>query len=128
MSIFPDVFALLNVAAVQAFFGSDKPRIYPHGSAPQSPASPYLTWYSADVTPENTLAETPAIDRDSVQVDIWSDSEGKGAAREMEQLALAVRDTIEGAGHDIQQMFDGGQDARTMRFRTTIIFTFWNPR
>lgn len=127
MSLFPDVFALLNVGAVQAFFGSDKPRIYPHGSAPQSPSGPYVTWYSADVTPENTLAETPAIDRNSVQVDVWSKNEEKASAREAEALALAVRDEIETA-HDIEQMFDGGQDAATMRYRTTIIFTFWNNR
>lgn len=127
MSLFPDVFGLLNVPAVQAFVGASRPRIYAHGSAPQAPASPYITWHTPDSVPENTLAETPAIDRASVQVDIWSNSEEAGAAREAERLALAVRDAIE-AAHDIQQMFDGGQDASTMRFRFTIVFTYWLDR
>jgi hypothetical protein len=72
----------------------DPPRISRHGRAPQDSARPYVTWGLVVATPENTLSETPAMDRCTVQVDCWSMD-----SAEVVELAKAVRDLIEPVAH-----------------------------
>jgi hypothetical protein len=121
----PDVFSLLNVAAIQAFVGSPA-RIYRHGIAPQSTTGPYLTWFNVDGVPENHLDGTPPVDAFALQVDCWSANSGDGSTQ-VNALAKAVRDQIETA-HDITSFSGDAQDFETQRYRITITFTFWNPR
>lgn len=122
----PNVFDVLNVAAVRAFVGTNPPRIYRHGNAPQAVLGPYVTWVVVSGTPENHLDGTPPIDNVSVQVDCWTVNTGTGS-QQASDFGTAVRDAIESAGHDIT-FFADSQDYETQRFRITITFSFWNPR
>lgn len=94
--MFPQVFQTLKAsAAVKNIVGTNPPRIYRHGSAPQRPDGlpfdqPYITWFIVVGTPENTLSELPATDRVTVQVDCWHQTDSG-----IEALAIAVRDAIE---------------------------------
>jgi hypothetical protein len=122
----PDVFALLDVAAVQAFVGAPA-RIYRHGIAvAQSPVAPYITWSMVTGTPENHLDGTPPVDRMSIQVDCWSENTGAGSIQ-IGNLARAVRDQVETAHHI--ETFDADlRDPETMRYRASLTFTWWAPR
>lgn len=122
----PDVFSLLNVAAITAYVGTNPPRIYRAGQAPQNVAAPYVTWAVIDGVPENALADTPAIDSFSIQVDLWSDNAGTGADG-VDALANVVRDQIETA-HHITAISNDGIDELTQRYRLTITFTYWLSR
>lgn len=92
----PPVFQTLKAStAVKAIVGQNPPRIYRHGSAPQRPDGlplnePYITWFLAAGSPENTLSELPACDHLVVQVDCWHQTDSG-----VEALAIAVRDAIE---------------------------------
>ena len=65
-------------------------RIYRHGSAPQNVAKPYITWFLVSGTPENNISASPCSDRDSVQIDCWSESD-----EQVETLAYAVRSALD---------------------------------
>lgn len=89
--MFPPVFTTLKTSTdVKNIVGTNPPRIYRHGSAPQDVSKPYLTWFVVVGVPENTLSELPAADRVSVQIDCWHQTDAG-----VEALALAVRDAIE---------------------------------
>lgn len=122
----PDVFAVLNVAAVRAFVGTNPPRIYRHGNAPLNVAAPYLTWHVVSGTPENLIDGTPPIDNVSVQVDCWTNNTGTGS-QQAHDLAEAVRDAIE-VSHHVTQFGSDTQDFETQRFRVSLTFSFWNHR
>ncbi|MDQ3288649.1 MAG: DUF3168 domain-containing protein [Pseudomonadota bacterium] len=121
----PDVFSLLNVAAVRAFVGTP-PRIYRHGQAPQDAVAPYITWFSVYGRPEITLSETPAVDNYTIQVDCWSNNTGTGSTQ-VNALAMAVRDTIEARFHVTAQSIDE-QDFQTQRYRIGLQFTYFEHR
>lgn len=93
--MFPPVFQTLKASqAVKDIVGTNPPRIYRHGSAPQRPdglplGDPYITW-SCTAAPENTLSETPATDRVTIQIDCWHQTDAG-----IETLAVAVRDAME---------------------------------
>lgn len=124
--MFPDVFALLNTAAVRALVGTTPPRIYRHGTAPQGVTAPYVTWFVASGAPENVLDGTPPVDNVTVQVDCWTNNTGTGADQ-ANTLGAAVRDAIE-ADHHVTQFGNDSQDFETQRFRVSLTFTFWNQR
>lgn len=65
-------------------------RIYRHGSAPQNVQKPYITWFLVTGTPENVLNAAPCSDRNTVQIDCWSESD-----EQIEQLAYSVRDALD---------------------------------
>lgn len=65
-------------------------RIYRHGSAPQNVQKPYITWFMVAGTPENVLNAAPCSDRDTVQIDCWSESD-----ESIETLAYAVRSALD---------------------------------
>ena len=118
----PPVYALLAAnSGVTNFVGSDPSRIYRHGNAPQRVATPYITWYTT-LAPENDISDLPRIDKNTVQIDVWSEKDA-----EVEELAEAVRDAVEPFHH----MISAGpntRDPETMRYRITLIFTFWTDR
>lgn len=86
----PPIYTTLQASAqVRALLGA-RPRVFRMGEAPQDCAKPYATWLVISGVPENTLSETPAVDRASIQIDVWT----KGDA-ECVEVATAIRDQME---------------------------------
>ena len=65
-------------------------RIYRHGSAPQDVVKPYITWFLVTGQPQDVLNAAPCHDRNTVQIDCWSDSDTG-----VETLAYAVRAALD---------------------------------
>lgn len=119
----PPVFQILKAsAAVKAIVGTNPPRIYRHGRAPQDATRPYVTWQVVSGVPENHLSDTPPVDRMSVQVDCWHPSDAG-----IEDLASAVRDAGEAAGHCTGVIVDE-RDAETKLYRLSLQFDFFTDR
>jgi hypothetical protein len=119
----PLVFQTLKAsAAVKAIVGTNPPRIYRHGSAPQDATRPYITWSVISAEPANHLSGTPSADRMGVQVDCWHQTDAG-----IEQLAEAARDAIEPGAHMTGIIFDG-RDAETKLYRIGLQFDFWDQR
>lgn len=89
--MFPPVFQTLKTSQeVKDIVGTSPPRIFRHGDVPQDLERPYISWFLVLGVPENTLSELPIIDRLTVQIDCWHQTD-KG----VELLATAVRDALE---------------------------------
>lgn len=116
----PPIFATLKAASPVTDIVAE--RIYRHGDAPQGVAAPYVSFYTT-IAPENTLSETPGIDRCSVTVDCWSPDDA-----EVEALATAVRDAIEPHAHLINVPIDNRDRQNTKLYRMALQFDWWNPR
>lgn len=122
-----DVRSLLAESAdVTAIIGSNPVRAFPHGDAPQSQKGAYVTFAVIYAQPENNLSHLPLVDRQTVQVDCWSGTDGAGAA-EIYALGRAVRDALEPHGH-MTAVIANGRDAETMRYRIGMRFDFWRDR
>lgn len=65
-------------------------RIYRHGSAPQNVTKPYITWFMVTGTPVDVINAAPCSDRDTVQIDCWSETD-----EGIESLAYAVRQALD---------------------------------
>lgn len=93
----PNVFATINVPAVQAYVGSVPPRIYDFGSAPQGVVAPYITFSDAADAPYDQISGPPCGDFDTVEIDMYAgpDDSQKAVIR---ALARAVRDVLDSAG------------------------------
>ncbi len=123
MTMLPPVFNLLTAAApVLALVDR---RIYRHGNAPRPTTAPYLTWFQVVAAPENTLSETPTIDRSTIQIDIWVD--GPDGDKRAERIAEAVRDALEPHAHMTSAPIDR-RDPETRLWRMALEFDFWLPR
>ena len=121
--MFPPVFQTLKAsAAVKNIVGTNPPRIYAHGDAPQDSAKPYITWFLVSGTPENTLSELPAVDRDQVQVDCWHPT-----AAGIKLLATAARDAIEPSAHLVSVPVDD-RDPETKLYRVALVFDWFVNR
>lgn len=93
--MFPPVFQTLKAStAVKNIVGTNPPRIYRHGEAPQDTTRPYMTWFIVTATPDNHLSGTPADDRFTVQLDCWHQTDAGVVL-----LATAARDAIEPYAH-----------------------------
>jgi hypothetical protein len=88
----PPIYAILTASS--SVTNLVDTRIYRHGSAPQNVVKPYITWFVVNGQPENQISGTPCTDRDTVQIDIWSETD-----TEISVVALAVRDALDVAGH-----------------------------
>lgn len=94
--MFPPVFQALKASTdVKNIVGASSPRIYAHGRAPQRPDNlpfdqPYITWFVVTAVPEQSLSETPPVDRVPIQVDCYHATDAGIRA-----LAIAARDAIE---------------------------------
>ncbi len=100
-------------------------RVFRHGTAPKGVSSPYLTWFQVAGTPENTLSERPAVDRSTVQLDVWVD--GPNGDRRAEEIAEAVRDALEPYAHQTSTPIDQ-RDPETRLWRIALEFDFWLSR
>jgi hypothetical protein len=96
-------------------------RLYRYGEAPQGETAPYATWIVL-ATPENTLSETPAVDRCGIQVDVWSNTQNL-----CEEVAIAIRDTVEPVAHMTQyQVFPREEASR--KYRISMDFDWFLAR
>lgn len=124
----PNVFKLLHDSVLVAGMVGD--RIFRHGDAAQDVPVPYITWSVLSSAPENNLSDLPPTDAVTVLVNCWhgpTDGSSDDSDTEVERLGGYVRDAIE-QEHHITQGPSTSRDPETMRYRVTIIFTFWNPR
>lgn len=124
----PQVFQTLKASTdVRAIVGTNAPRIYRHGEAPQgvinSPDNatplPYITWLLVSGVPENNLSENSPVGRQSVQIDCWHASDTG-----IETLADAVRAALEPVVH-ITSYQDFPRDPETRRFRASFDADFF---
>jgi hypothetical protein len=119
----PPVFQLLKASpAVKAIVGTNPPRIYRHGSAPQDTGKPYVTWALIAGVPENNLSDPPPLDRMTVQVDCWHQTD-----QGVDALASAVRDAIEPTAYMTGVILDL-QEPETKLFRMAMQFDIFNGR
>lgn len=123
----PPVFTTLKAsAAVKAIVGTNPPRIYRHGSAPQRglaeniPLSePYITWFLVSGDPFNNLSDPPPADRMTVQVDAWHQTDAG-----VDSLATAVRDALEQVVH-MTQIVINERERETNLYRIGMQFDFF---
>ena len=97
-------------------------RIYRHGSAPQNVAKPYITWFMVSGVPENNISTAPCSDRDSVQIDCWSESD-----TEVETLAYSVRAALD-SQLIANRMVVNNRENDTKLYRIAIEADFIRPR
>lgn len=113
------VYGYLNVAAVNAFVSG---RIYGFGQAPQSPTKPYITWQVVSGVPSNYQGSAPVVDRQRVQIDIWSDDQ-----QQTINIGAAVRAEMDKHGHQLNQI-GPNVDPDTYTNRLTFDYSIWLPR
>jgi hypothetical protein len=124
----PPVFTLLKASNdVKNIVGTNPPRIYRHGSAPERPdnlplSDPYITWFAVSTSPENNLSGLPPTDLVPVQVDCWHQTDAG-----IELLAKAVRDALEPYAHMTGVPIDG-REPETLLYRKALLFDFWHAR
>jgi hypothetical protein len=117
----PPIYTWLKTTQVQAIIGNPH-RAYRHGSAPQDSTRPYVTWQLISGIPDNTLSELPKVDRMSVQVDCWHQTD-----LGIEELATAVRDALEPYGH-MTAINLNLREAETKLYRISLQFDIWLDR
>lgn len=119
----PPVFQTLKASsAVKAIVGTNPPRIYRHGSAPQDTTKPYITWFVVSGLPENNLSDLPPVDAITVQVDCWHPTDAG-----IESMAEAVRDAIEPYAH-MTGMPVNLREPETKLYRIALEFDWWLSR
>src|SRR5690606_37979010 len=92
---YPPVFKYAAASpAVTALLGSNRPRVYMFGMAPQNVAYPYAVWQMVGGAPENYLTNTPNIDAFTTQIDVYATTANAARA-----CAMALRDAFEPYGH-----------------------------
>lgn len=84
----PNVYQLLRTNAT--VLSTVATRIYRHGAAPQDVVKPYITWSLASGTPTDVINAAPCADKDTVQIDCWSETD-----TQVETLAYAVRAALD---------------------------------
>lgn len=121
--MFPNIYATLLVDnAVTAIIGSNPMRAYRHGNAPQDTSKPYIVYSSISGVPENTLSETPNVDKFSIQVDCYHQTDSG-----VQSLATAVRDALEVIGYMSNIPIDE-RESETKLFRVVMDFDIWLTR
>lgn len=115
----PPIYTTLNTLEVVNIISR---RVYRHGSAPQDTTKPYVTWQLITGTPENNLSSTPSIDRCTVQIDCWHQTDTG-----IEQLAIAVRDAVEPYAH-ITGFPVNEREPETKLYRIAIQLDWWLAR
>jgi hypothetical protein len=125
--MFPPVFQTLKASnAVKNIVGTNPPRIYDFGKAPQRPdnlplSDPYITWFAFG-TPENQLSGTPPVDRMTVQMDCYHQTSTGCKA-----LATAARDACESVAH-MTGMPVNEQETETKLYRIALEFDWFVSR
>jgi hypothetical protein len=118
----PPIYTLLQASSDVRSLLRARPRLYRHCEAPQDETRPYAVWLIVSGIPENTLSESPAVDRDTVQLDIYT----KGDA-ECETVAKAVRDQMETVTY-MTAWRNPPRETETRLYRISMDFDYWLPR
>lgn len=108
--------------AAVALLGDDPIRVWRHGRVPRSAVLPYVTWQVVVGTPENQMSDKPGIDRITVQLDCWHETDTG-----VEALALAVQEGLERYAHCTGIPIDS-RDAETNNYRVALQFDYWWTR
>jgi hypothetical protein len=125
--MYPPIFPLVAASsAVKALIGSNPVRFYQFGMAPQNVAKPYVVWQRVFGAPENYLGDRPGIDQLTVQIDAYA-TEAASGAEAVRNIAVAVRDAIEGGCH-ITSWLGESIDPDTKNHRFSFQADFWVPR
>jgi len=118
----PPIFTILQSSFdVRSIIG-DTPRAYRHGEAPQNTTKPYVTWGMVTGTPENELSDVPSVDKITLQVDCWHQTDSG-----VEELARAVRDAIEPYAY-MTGMPVNLRETETKLYRIGLQFDYWQSR
>ncbi|HCC5836150.1 MULTISPECIES: tail completion protein gp17 [Citrobacter] len=96
---------------VKELLGDDPVRIYPFGMHDDDLVYPYAVWQNIDGEPENYLKQNPDIDRYSIQVDVYGDTDEDTIA-----VARALRDAIQSKAY-ITRWNAQGRDPETLKYR-----------
>lgn len=87
----PPIFPVCSASQeVTNLLGSDPVRLYPFGMQNDNVTYPYAVWQNIGGEPENFLNQTPDIDRFSMQVDIYGNTD-----EEVIAVAKAIRNAIQ---------------------------------
>lgn len=120
--MFPPIYTTLQASAdVRSLLGA-RPRLYRQGEAPQNVTRPYATWLLVSGVPENTLGESPAIERQGVQIDVYGTTDA-----EADEIGNAVRDQMETVTH-MTAWRNAPRDESTRLYRVSMDFDYWLPR
>jgi hypothetical protein len=126
--MFPPVFQWLKASsAVKNIVGTNPPRIYRSGNAPQTTdgkavTTPYVTWFISSAAPENNLSDPTPCDRFGVQVDSWHQTETG-----VEALASAARDAMEVECY-CTGVIANLREPETRLYRIGLTFDVWHGR
>jgi len=117
------VFVTLKASSdVKNIVGTNPPRIYRHGNAPQDTSKPYVVWEIIAGVPDNNLSDLPTLDRVVVQVDCWHQTDAG-----VDALMRAVRDAIEPSAHMTAISVDE-RDPETRLFHVALEFDWFVAR
>lgn len=126
--MFPPVFAWLKASqSVKDIVGTNPPRIYRSGNAPQTGdgkpmPNPYITWFIVGAEPANNLSDPVPVDKYPIQLDCWHQTEAG-----VEALAQAVRDALELHGV-MTGLIANLREPETRLFRIGLTFDIWHGR
>lgn len=109
--------------AVTALLGVSPTRFWPFSRAPDNPVRPYAVHQMVYGTPQNTLACPPDIDNDGVQIDAYGRNDD-----EAWDVADALRDAFEAAGHNVVSKNGDDWEPATGLYRVSFTVEFWTNR
>lgn len=116
----PNVYQLLRAnLTVLSVVGT---RIYRHGSAPQDVVAPYITWSLGMGLPYDNMSTAPPADKDTVQIDCWSESD-----TQIETLGYAVRAALD-ASLISNRIVVNSRESDTKLYRITLEADFVSSR
>ncbi|GAB3388115.1 tail completion protein gp17 [Lysobacter fragariae] len=104
-----NLFALLDVATLRTLLGTPV-RIYPFGESPADVAVPYVAHQLVSAVPDNNVDDSPEIDDERIQFNVWGDSVSSVSA-----VAKALRLVLEQAGI-VNNYQSVGRDPETNRY------------
>ncbi|PCQ44919.1 tail completion protein gp17, partial [Citrobacter freundii] len=96
---------------VKELLGANPVRLYPFGMHDDDLVYPYAVWQNVGGEPENYLSQNPDIDRYSIQVDVYGDTDEDALA-----VARALRDVIQRNAY-ITRWDAQGRDSATLKYR-----------
>ena len=91
--MFPQIFKILNVPALQSKVGAAPARIYDFGVAPADVQKPYIVLQQVANDRLDNVSDAPCGDIDTIQLDIYADTR-----EEVRELARAVRGLLDASG------------------------------
>lgn len=125
----PPIFAAADVPAVRALLksGTGPLRFWAWGLSPQPPVYPYAVWRYSFGAPENYLTNTPDIDSQTLQINVYAADVPGQRAEKARQIAEALRDAIEPEAH-ITAWRGESRDPDTKSFVFSFDVDLWTPR